>query len=182
MHLVEAVKTPLGFFVLALLVVEATFLIVGPRSNQDATILFLENIGAIIVLTLVVALLAYLDILTPKSPISSYSIFIEAPENLPIDISRIDWDEKNCTLKIGNKTLPCIPTLPSDSTGASLEITIASADFPSDGQSPVTLTLTDRFGNRWDVIRFRLWQRHLKLRARADLAKIRRDYSDEAAR
>jgi hypothetical protein len=182
LHILEAVRKPLTFFVLALLVVEGTFLIVGSRSNQDATVLFALNIGAIVFLTVIVALLAYLGILEGSQSVPYYSIFVEAPDNLPIDINSIVWDEKNCILKVEDRTLPCIPTSPVDSKGASLEITIKSSDFPSDGQSPITLTLTDQFGNRWDVIRFRLWQRHLKLRTRSDPSKIRRDYSGGESR
>lgn len=182
LKILRAVRTPLGFFVLVLLVIETTFVAIGTKVGQDKTLmLFVINIGAIILLTLIVALLAYLNVLDgdKRRSIPDYSLFIEPPDDLPgLDINRIIWDEPKCLMKINEKMVTFAPTSPSDSKGAALEIRIASSDFPADEHTPIELTLTDQFGNRWDVRRFRLWQRNLRLRTRSDKDKIIQDYRD----
>jgi hypothetical protein len=185
LQILRVVKEPLGFFVLALLVLEATFLAIGAQTGPDKTFLFVLNLASIISLVLIVAVLTYLGVLGKggSETLPSYSVFLEAPEKLQrLDLNRIVWDENNCTIRIGKKTLKCVPTSPFDTRGDVLEITIASDHFPRDVSSSVTLTLTDQFGHRWDPIKFRLWQRNLKLQPRSDWTKIRQDYSEEDAR
>jgi hypothetical protein len=184
--IINAVKGPLGFFVLALLVTETGFGIVR-LTGQDQPWLFTLNLGVIIILAVIVGILAFAGVLTEteknSQPLPDYSLFIEPPSDLPgLDLNAIDWDEPNCLMRIGDKTIECKPTSPFGAKGPALEIRIASKDMPADHNTAVDLTLTDRFGNRFGVRRFRLWQRNLSLRTRSDKEKdkIRLDYPGES--
>jgi len=165
-----------------MLIVEG-FFAAGTQTSIDKTLLLMVNLGVIVFLILTVGVLAYLNILDGGrgKVISDYSIFIEPPTDLPgLDITRIVWEEKNCIMKVDGKEMTVVPTSPSGAKGAALEIRIMSDKFPSNEHAPVQLSLADQFGNKWDVISFRLWQKNLRLRTRSDKKKIVQDYPDES--
>jgi hypothetical protein len=167
----------------AVLIVKSGFITVETQTGTYKTLLFIHNLGAIIFLTVTVAVLAYLNILegTKGKVIRDYSIFIEPPNDLPgLDINRIVWDDAKCIMKVHGREIAVVPTSPHGASGAALEIRIPSDDFPSDEHAPIQLSLTDQYGNRWDVISFRLWQKNLRLRIRSDRKKIIEDYPDES--
>ncbi len=188
-RILEAVKTPLGFFVLALLVIEATFLPLAVQSGQDKLSLFMAYVVAIVALALIVALLAYFGVFAqPSSPpplkIPTYSIVVGFPKDLrALDIRRVVWDKDKCTLTIGEKVKKSFtPAYPADPQGATLEVRISSNDYVMiDEHSVIELTFADDKGNIWDVTPFRLWQTDMQLRLRSDRQKILQDYPDENA-
>jgi hypothetical protein len=179
--LLQLTWTPLRFFVLVLLIIEATFIYIGYPPGQDKLFLFGLNVIAIAAVAVMVGVLAYLrvfDAPAPKFVMPSYKIFIDPSKRVPVDMSRIIWDDRKCFMQIGkNERALFTPAYPHDAKGSSLEVIISSMEGV-DEHAVIRLELEDNFGNMWDVLPFRLWQTRLELRPRSNLQKIISDYSD----
>lgn len=183
-RIIEAVKNPLGYLVLALIVTQTAFGVLATRSDIDHQILFVINLGVILLLCALVAILAWNGKLgDPQREmiLPTYSIFVSLPDDIGIlDFTRIVWDEEKCVMTISKTRNNFTPTYPANSKGASLEIRIPGSDYETHGENAqINLTLVDKLGNHWDVPTFRLWQINHSLRLISSRKKLAQDYADE---
>src|SRR6266567_6431925 len=89
--IIQAVQTPLGFFVLIVLVVEVVFgIVAGLRPDADRTYLIRSMVGLMFFVVFVVALLTYKGkgLTTPgpkgETPVAiKYSLLIGPPDAMP---------------------------------------------------------------------------------------------------
>jgi hypothetical protein len=180
LKLIQLDWSPLRFFVLVILVIEAAFVFIGSQAVPDKFVLFVADVGTIIAVVIIFGLLAYLGVFNEKGhtvALPSYKLFIEPSEDRPVDMSRIVWDESNCHMRIG-KSAPTQFTPAYPHEGGALEVIIPSSEG-IDEYTVVQLQLVDNYGNIWDVLPFRLWQIRRELRPRSNWKKIVHDYSDE---
>jgi hypothetical protein len=180
--LLQLAWSPLRFFVLVLLVIEATFIFIGYQSGQDKSVLFLLNVVAIVAVAILVGVLAYLGVFEEqerKIVLPPYKIFIGPSTELPVDLNKIVWDDRKCYILVGKQErVQFTPAYPHDSKGGSLEVIIPSSN-EIDEHAVIRLELVDILGNSWDVLPFRLWQARRELRPRSDERKIASDYRDD---
>lgn len=106
--IIRSVQTPLGFFVLVVLVVEAIFGLVAWRSGPerpDRTYLVIGMIALMFFVVGIVAFLAYSGkgLALPErsgkdlNRHSKYLLLIGPPEDMPeLDIAVIEWDDDEC--------------------------------------------------------------------------------------
>jgi hypothetical protein len=99
---IQLVKTPLGFFALVVLVVEALGMAAMPLINSDQRpLIFILLLTILVLLILVVGALAYLQ---PNGPSSrSLSVILSAPPNLGFDLHEIEWLSEQCKICAGQK-------------------------------------------------------------------------------
>jgi hypothetical protein len=175
------VKTPLNFFVLLVLVVEALLFALAKSSAQTNNALVGWMIGIIVLLIVVVTLLAFfrLEALTGIKPTRqlSYSLHVGPPKEPPnFDITIIDWDDSQCFIYVGNNRRKV--SLVASSVGASFQVKIEDGTVSTlaDGR-PVRLELKDQKGNRWRVKSFYPFEKVLPLTPVEDVSKIINDYS-----
>jgi hypothetical protein len=185
---IRAVQTPLGFFALVVLAVEAIIGILATSLNPSQKT-FLVN-GMMILLfiaVLAVALIAYFrphvleNIGSQPKRIGAprYSLVLTAPDRLPnLDVTLIDWDNENCFLVDGTRKIPVTP-VPSR-IGPSFQINVPPRllDQLPEGES-FELALRDQKGNRWRVKRFYFFETVLPLSLGEEVQKIMEDYGEE---
>lgn len=155
--LIQTVKTPLGFFVLTVLVAETVMGgLASFASAADRTLLIW---GMLILLGITIALvgaLAYVkpEVLQGRRPDLPFSLFIAAPLELEgLEVASIPWDENACFL-IGSGLREPVQLVPSR-IGPTLRVhisqTIAQRISPNE---PYHLDLRDTHGLRWRVANF----------------------------
>jgi len=183
-HIIDAVKTPLAFFVLVVLIVEGLMLYeLRGSQGADADRLTWAMLGLLVFMVLIVASIAIFrpEALggTRPSIKSKSSLLITGPESLPtLDITNIEWDDDQCFL-VANKLRAGITVVPAR-VGPAFRV-----EIPSDIlgrlslEFPVSLDLRDRKGNRWKVRPFFLSENWLRLTVVENIAKIVEDYSEE---
>jgi hypothetical protein len=156
-ELVQAVKTPLGFFVLTILVVEAVLGgLTAFSSSADRRLLIWGMLVLLGVSIAVVGALAYLkpEVLQGRRPDLPFSLFISAPTEMTgLDIGSIPWDDGACFL-IGDGLREPVQMVPSR-VGPTLRVhisqTLAQRLAPNE---PYHLELQDTHGLRWRVANF----------------------------
>jgi hypothetical protein len=183
-QLVDAVTTPLGFFVLAVLVVEAVIGLLAafvPASERGSIMIYM--IGILALLVVVVAGLACfrIDALMGKRINSdrTYSVVISAPTSLAdLDIERIAWDREKCYLCYGNRKEKINPVF--GAVGLGLEVRISSPVLDAISHTePVDLQFVDRLGFRWEVAPFYIYQRTVRLRCLSKEREVILAYGDK---
>jgi hypothetical protein len=180
-HILDSVTTPLGFFVLTVLVVEAGLGVLSttlPQSERSQIVFYM--ILVLVLLILVVASLAYFspDALTGRRP-DPYTVVIAASGNLAeIDMALISWDPDKCFLNYSGQTWPVIPALGEKSTN--LEIKLDSEILKKvSGARPLYVELVDSRGFRWGVRPFFLYQKSVDIFSHAKHADIVDAYGDQ---
>src|SRR6266481_4597735 len=185
---IRAVQTPLGFFALVVLAIEAVLgLLVTSLDSSQKTLLLIGMMILLFAAVLTVGVIAYFSPhvfesmgTQPKSAGSPrYSLVLTAPARLPtLDVTLIDWDSDNCFLVNGTAKIPVAP-VPSR-IGPSFQISVPPKvlDQLPDGES-FELALRDQKGNRWRVKRFYLFETVLPLSLGEDVQKIMNDYGEE---
>lgn len=185
--IIQSIQTPLGFFVLVVLVVEVVFGVVASlREGQDRTYLV---IGMIALMFFVVAIVAFLlysgrgqELLRARSEgdtkSSRYSLLLGPPEDMPeFDIAMIEWDDSECFI-IGTKLKEQITLVPSR-VGPSFEIKIPRRVLDDlEPEDPVEIQLKDKKGHRWKVKRFFIFQNLVRLSWAEERAKILEAYDE----
>ena len=180
-NLIQAVKTPLGFFVLVVLLIEGVLGSAAFTNAADRNLLIwgmLILLGGLIVL---VGVLAYFKpgILQGRSPDTPFSILIAAPKDLnSLDLAAIDWDEGSCFL-VGDQLREPIQLVPS-TVGPTLRVhlsqSVASRITPSE---PYHLELRDTHGLRWKVARFYFFESLQYLSTVDGKARVLEEYGDQ---
>jgi hypothetical protein len=152
--LIQAVKTPLGFFVLVVLIVEAVLGGLASVSSSDRTLLIW---GMLILLGSTIAIVAALAYLRPYvlQPLDlPFSVYISAPVDMSgLDIGSIHWDSAQCFL-MGTSIQEPVQLVPSR-VGPTLKVHIP----PELGRrlsptAPYRLELLDAHGIHWRVANF----------------------------
>jgi hypothetical protein len=155
-ELIQAIKTPLGFFVLTVLVVEAVMGGLASFSSGDRTLLIW---GMLTMLGMTIALvggLAYLkpEVLQGRRPDLPFSLFIAAPLDLDgLEVASIPWDESACFLVGGGLREPVqlVPSHVGPTIRVHISQTMAQRISPNE---PYRLDLRDTNGLRWRVANF----------------------------
>jgi hypothetical protein len=183
--IIRAVQTPLGFFVLVVLIVEAILGIVsGFTGGPDRTFIVRGMIILIFALVVIVSALAYfrpeaLRGSREQTPNTKYSLLIGPPESMPqLDITLIEWDDDQCYL-ISNKLRENVALVPSR-VGPSYRVQISENILKKISvDEAVFLELKDKKGNQWKVKRFYLFENLLPLSAVESREKIIQDYGED---
>jgi hypothetical protein len=186
--LLAAVKTPLSFFVLGVLVVEAVFSVFYAKAADATLQKFLVNWmgGLLLLMILVVAAISYFRPRNlyavsnePVTGVAAISILIGPPENLPnFDISRIDWKFTECFLLAANRrhTIKLVPSRIGSSYRVQLDGDVQKLIKPNES---IEMELKDQKGNRWMVKSFFPLETLVPLTAVEKKEKLIADYSDE---
>jgi hypothetical protein len=166
--IIQAVTTPLGFFVLAVLVIEV---VLGGLSaitgNGDRSLLIWGMLILLGALILVVAFLAYFkpEVVQNRLPETPYSLLIAAPTELEsLNVSTIDWNNEECFL-VGVELRESVRLVPSQ-VGPTLRVHIpAPLARRLSPKEPYHLELVDEHGLRWRVAPFYFFEslRYLSL-------------------
>jgi len=185
--IIQAVQTPLGFFVLVVLVVEVIFgIVAGLRPDADRTYLIRSMVALIFFVVLVVAFLAYrekgLNSPGPKEELSTaikYSLLIGPPDDMPqFDIAIIEWKDEECFL-IGRGIKEPVTLVPTR-IGPSFRVQISHQTLEKlKPDEPVELRLMDAKGHCWKVKRFFIFENLLPLSWGEDRELVLKDYSDQ---
>jgi hypothetical protein len=184
---IQAIQTPLGFFVLVVLVVEVVFGIVASlREGQDRTYLVLGMIALMFFVVAAVLFLLYSgrvrDLLGTRSPeplnSSRYSLLVGPPEDTPeFDIAIIEWDDSECFI-VGTRLKEQVTLVPSR-VGPSFQVHIPQRILDNLApEDPVELQLKDKKGNRWRVKRFFILQNLVRLSWGDERTRIFKAYSE----
>lgn len=183
--IIQAVRTPLGFFVLVVLLVEVVLTVFVFRldAGSDRTLVIICMIILIFALVLIVAGIAIwrpsaLSGKEQQSKETKYSLLIGPPERLPnLDITLINWDNDGCFLISGNLREP-IRLVPSRK-GPTFSVNAPPKVLNKVKDEALALELKDRKGNRWEVRSFYLYENLLPLSLVESKEKIIQDYSQE---
>jgi hypothetical protein len=184
--IIQAVQTPLGFFVLALLVIEAIFGIVASlREGPDRTYLVIGMIGLLFSVIAIVAFLLYSgrgQALLARSgeavKSSRYSLLVGPPEDMPdLDIAVIDWDDGECFI-IGTKLREPVRLVPTR-VGPSFRVQIPQGVLDNlEPEDSLELQLKDKKGNHWRVRRFFIFENLLPLLWAEERYTVRQAYGE----
>jgi len=185
MGIIRTVQTPLGFFVLVVLIVEGILgILFGFTAGPDRTFLLIGMVVLIFALVCIVAALAYLrpEALSgtrQQATNTRYSLLIGPPENIPqLDITLIDWDDNECYL-VSNKLKESVSLVPSR-IGPSYRVQISDSILRRVSvDEAVHLELKDKKGNQWRVKRFYFFENLLPLSAVESREKIIQDYGED---
>lgn len=180
--IIEAVQTPLGFFVLVVLIVEAILGTVAftLEVGADRTFVIRAMIVLIFALVVIVTSLALWrpGILAGKDPESEtkYSLLIGPPEDLRnLDVTLIYWDESFLVARGVREQI----TLVRSRVGPTFRVEIPPKLVQKVKDEPVALDLKDRKGNRWEVENFYMFENLLPLSLVESKQKIIQDYGEE---
>ena len=184
--IIQAVQTPLGFFVLVVLIVEATLGVIIFRldTGTDRTILLVSMITLIFALVLIVAGIAAWrpTVLSGKEYQRSetkYSLLIGPPDNLRnLDITLISWDNNGCFLVSGE--LKERISLVRSRVGPTFRVSIPPKVLQKVKDEVISLELKDNKGNRWEVRSFYLYENLMPLSLVESMTKIIDDYGEES--
>jgi hypothetical protein len=180
--IITAVQTPLGFFVLVVLIVEVIFgMILLQIDGADRTFIIRSMIGIIIALVLIVAGIAVWrpSALTGKDPRqrTKVSLLIGPPEELKqLDITKIIWNNDHCYLVCGENKEKV--TLVPSRVGPSFHVRIPDHVLERIQEDAVALDLKDAKGNAWSVRSFYVFENLLPLSLATPKEKIMNDYAE----
>lgn len=185
--LIQAIQTPLGFFVLVVLVVEVVFgIVAGLREGPDRTYLVIGMIALMFFVVAIVAFLLYTGrghaLLGARSgeavKSSRYSLLVGPPEDMPdFDIAVIDWDDSECFI-IGTRMKEQVTLVPTR-VGPSFRVQIPQHVFDNlEPEEPLELQLKDNKGHRWRVRRFFIFENLVPLSWAEDRASILQAYGE----
>ena len=135
------------------------------------------GLGAVLAEIIGLFIIVTRGIFAQKSSI--YSLVIRSPEELPgLDITRIEWDLKNCFMKFREEKHLIKPAL--SPVGPAWEIRLPDAIHRRISETDaVELLLTDVRGNTWRVPPFFLFQRQLALSSMGERQKIIAHYGEK---
>jgi hypothetical protein len=184
--IIASVQTPLGFFVLVVLIVEAILgalvvTVVEPREflvkSMVALIFFLVVIVTAIAVLKPDALLGRSDATTAST--SPISLLVGPPKNLAnLDITRIRWDPEHCFV-VGERFQEKIALVPSR-VGPTFKVHFKDALLSKVAASQIVgFELMDMRGNRWTVREFYVFENVVPLEMGEPLEKIVADYGEE---
>jgi len=175
--IIAAVQTPLGFFTLAVLIVEAILALLIPgATDYQRNVLIWGMLGTVAVLILIVSVTAVF-----RSPHGRpYSLLIGPSDVLRhFDITLVDWDEKSCYL-VGQTVRELITLVPiRGGRGFRVELANGSLSDLSPHQS-YRCELRDKLGNRWTVKPFYLFENLVPLVPAEAIEKIVSDYGGKS--
>jgi hypothetical protein len=183
--IIQAVQTPLGFFVLVVLIIEAIFGVFVFKLNEGADRTFVIQCMIVLIFSLVL-IVTGIAILRPwalsgKEPPQKetrYSLLIGPPENLRnFDITLINWDNDACVLVCGELREKI--GLVRARVGPTFRVNIPHKLLEKVREEAVTLDLKDKKGNRWEVRSFYLYENLLPLSLVESIEKIVKDYGEE---
>jgi len=185
--IIQAIQTPLGFFVFVVLVVEVVFgIVAGLRPGSDRTYLIIGMIALMFFVVAIVSFLAYSGkglALPPgreqdSSRTLKFSLLVGPPEEMKdLDITVIEWDDGECFI-VGNNLKEQITLVPSR-VGPSFRVQIPRQLIDNlEPDYPLELLLRDKKGHRWRVKRFFMYENLLPLSSLDDLKIIIRDYGE----
>jgi hypothetical protein len=184
-EMIQVVQTPLGFFVLVVLIVESILgILVGFGEVGEKTVLIKWMFILIFVLVGIVAALAFfrpeaLSGIRYQSSNIKYSLLVGQPENMPsFDITLIDWNEDECFVVCTNlrEKIALIPSR----VGPSFRVHIPGNVLDKiKTDEAISLELKDRKGNRWKVKPFYLFENLLPLSVVGEQNKIIQDYGEK---
>jgi hypothetical protein len=179
------VTTPLGFFVLVVLVVEAGIggLAAYTESPQRGIII----LYMVIILVMLIAVVSALAFFRPQalsgqppgpSLKSVYSVVISAPEQLPtFDITQISWNSDQCFLNYSGKRKRVVPVRAP--VGLAFEIRFPPGLLDEISHTePLDVELVDTKGLRWEIKPFFIFQTSVKLVCRSNKAQVLQAYGD----
>ena len=183
--IIQAVQTPLGFFVLVVLIVEAIFgvFVFKLDAGADRTFVIQCMILLIFALVLIVTCIAIwrpLALSGQERPQKEtrYSLLIGPPENLrSFDITLINWDNDACFLVCGGSKEKI--GLVRSRVGPTFRVNIPYKLLEKAREEAIALDLKDRKGNRWEVRSFYLYENLLPLSLVESIEKIIHDYGEE---
>lgn len=183
--LIEAVQTPLGFFVLVVLIIEAvlTVFVLKLDVGSDRTFVIQAMIILIFALVLIVTFIAMwrpaaLSGKERQLKETKYSLLIGPPDNLRnLDITLINWDNSGCFLLCGELREGI--SLVRSRVGPMYRVNIPPAVLEKVKEEAVSLELMDKKGNRWEVRSFYLYENLLPLSLVESMTKIIQDYGEE---
>jgi hypothetical protein len=155
--LIQAIKTPLSFFVLAVLIIEVVMgSLAAFTSAADRTLMIWGMLILLGVTIAVVGTLAYAkpEVLQGRQPDLPFSLFIAAPVEFEgLDVVSIPWDKGACFL-VGNglrEPVQLVPSLVAPTLRVHISQKIAHRISPNE---PYHLDLRDTHGLRWRVANF----------------------------
>jgi hypothetical protein len=183
--IIESVTTPLGFFVLVVLVVEAVIGALAAYSPQDRGIIILYMIVILVLLIVVVSALAFFrpEALSGRragpSLRSAYSVVISRPEKLPeFDISQISWDPNKCFLNYSGKKRSVVPA--PGLVGPGFEVRLPPDLMEEISHTePIDIELVDMKGFRWQIRPFYVYQTSVKLVCLSNRATLLEAYGGD---
>ena len=183
--IIQAVQTPLGFFVLVVLIVETIFCALVFKLDPGGDRTFVIRCIVILIFALVL-IVTGIAIWRPSAlggkerqpKETKYSLSIGPPENLRnLDITLIKWDDDACFLVCGD--LKEKISLVRARVGPSCRVNIPPKVLEKVKEEPVALDLKDKKGNRWEVRSFYLYENLIPLSLVESTAKIIDDYGEE---
>ena len=148
--------------------------------NPTETTKFFAKWGTGVVLAEIIGLFAIATRWVFSERISTYSLVIGPLEDIEVDIARISWDMGGCFLHVSEDKWPIKPV--RSKVGRAFEIKLPYSLFEKvDEQTPIEISLRDKFGCDWEVESFYLYQKEVTLRALSPPHKILAAYgpSDE---
>ena len=183
--IIQAVKTPLGFFVLIALIAETFFGTVAFKAQQHQELYVGIAALVLIVLVAVVAILAtrgrgiLLGQATDEFSADQFTIYIGPPDDLRnLDVTRIEWDDAECFVQAGN-VRELVKLVPSRQGGSfTVELGEKARTQIQKNQS-MEFTLKDRKGNKWSVRPFYLLETLVHLHTGENRRKVIEDYSEQ---
>jgi hypothetical protein len=179
-QVLQSISTPLGFFVLVVLVVEVVFgIIAGLQQGPDRTYLIVGMIFLMFFVVAIVGVLAYLGKGLGQNDFSGrLSLLVLPPEDMPeLDVAAIDWNDAECFI-LSDKMKEPITLVPSR-VGPSFRVEIPRQIIRKlELAHPVELQLKDKRGYRWRVKRFFVLENLVHLSCLDDREKVVRDYRE----
>jgi len=187
--IIRAIETPLGFFVLVVLIVETGFGAIVYRSPSDMTWLLTIMVVLIFFVVGVVGFLTYHGKGWGVAPTrqeggsnsTRYSVLVGPPEDMPdLDVAIIEWDDAQCFLiGVGIKLKEPITLVPTR-LGPTFRVQIPERVLDQlRPEYPLELQLKDRKGHRWRVRRFFIFENLLPLAFAEAKEGILKDYGGE---
>lgn len=174
----KVVDNPLSLIVLVVLVIEGILgSLAGISSGKDRMTLVSWILFFLAGLIIMVVLLA---IFRPQVLGSRpFSLLLGLPKRMEgLDITRIDWDEKECFLISGSLKERILPV--QSRVGPSFRVTLSHSILHRIKEDePVGLELKDQKGNRWRVRRFFLFENLLPLSVVESEQKLLDDYGGD---
>jgi hypothetical protein len=180
LSIIAAVTTPLNFFVLVVLVVEAGLgLFAKTLRENDQITLVLLIVGVLVLLILVVAFLAYVRPWVLTGVRTEYTVVIAPSAKLTgIDMTQISWNAEKCFLNSSGKKSPVVPVLGPLSPNFAIKIDPAILTEIS-GSKPLDMELVDKKGFRWEIRPFYIYQTSVEIFCLADAADVLDAYGDQ---
>lgn len=182
--IIHAVQTPLGFFVLVVLIVEAMLGVFTFKLDGVERFSVIQYM--IVLVFLLVLIVAAIAVWRPQAfsgkerqyKESKYSLLVGPPAKLPnLNVTLINWDNDACFLVYGDlkEKIALVPSR----IGPTFRVNIPPKLLERVENDAVALELRDKRGNRWEVRNFYLYENLLPLSLCENVEKIIQDYGEE---